>query len=883
MHLDSLPPLGKNFMKNAALVVVCVMLVAGIVIWTTRDILKFEKETAANVNQYMLGVAREKAQCVEQFIQETQDYLALLSRKPFSGEFKKEQPIPYNTYNAGDVLLDHVRGRVDSIYRLDSKGKVLQRIPHQKTSIGKDFSAVPGISSVLKDKTPHISEIFELSPGEFGFEMSHPVMEGKNLLGVICFLIPLKTLDESVCHIQASSGGNIWIISESGQVISHSDPSFIGKQIFEVEPGAAHDPDFMNIITKMTNGEEGYGVYQSVEKGQGKTRRIKKAAVFLPVNLDDHMWSIALTMNYEDIAAPIKKNTRNNFLGAVVLMLIVGAAGSSYYRSQKKRSALEAVARTAEELRLSNEKLKHEIQQRSQAEKAKEETENNYRLLAENVRDIIWTADLNFRFTYISPSIKHVLGFEPAEIIGIEIQKLLSPTSISSAKKAFMEEFAYEGWEQRENPAHSAVDLELFRKDGTAIWAETKFSFLYDSEGMIDSLLGVTRDITEKMQLQQQFIQAQKMESIGTLAGGIAHDFNNLLGGILGYASLMKTKTTRGDVTFGYADTIEKSANRAAELTGQLLAFARGGKFEPRVVALNRIVRETLEIIGRTFEKQIEIQLRLDENIPTVEADAAQMQQVLMNLCVNARDAMPRGGYLTIQTFSKEHEAESSAGDPAVRPGPYVGLCVADTGNGMNEETKARIFEPFFTTKEKGKGTGLGLSMVYGVVKNHAGFIEVDSKPGRGSTFSVFLPASGKTEIQETRKPKTVQHGNELILVVDDEEVMRYLAKDVLESYGYRVLLASDGLEALDAFKQNGGIGLVIIDMIMPRMGGRETYLKLKELDPQVKALLSTGYDRNGEVREILRSGVTGFIQKPFDLDELLLKVRAALDGGRQL
>ncbi|RJP66009.1 MAG: response regulator, partial [Candidatus Abyssobacteria bacterium SURF_17] len=329
-------------------------------------------------------------------------------------------------------------------------------------------------------------------------------------------------------------------------------------------------------------------------------------------------------------------------------------------------------------------------------------------------------------------------------------------------------------------------------------------------------------------------------------------------------------------------DTIERSAMRAAELTAQLLAFARGGKYDIKPVDLNSIVHDTLEIIERTFDKSIEIQTSLSTPLPTVEVDAGQLQQVLMNLCVNARDAMPAGGKLFIETNATTLTGEYTKTHVDAKSGSYVNLCVTDTGMGISKENLQRIFEPFFTTKEKGKGTGLGLSMVYGVVRNHGGFVRVYSELGIGTTFKVYLPASGKPEIRGPLKLEAACGGDELILVVDDEEPIRTLAKDIFESYGYRVLLAENGEEAVETYTHRmDEIALVILDMVMPKMGGREAYLKLKEVNPKVRTLLSTGYSQNGKAKEILDSGVMGFIQKPYQVNELLSKVRHVLDAHR--
>jgi two-component system cell cycle sensor histidine kinase/response regulator CckA len=420
----------------------------------------------------------------------------------------------------------------------------------------------------------------------------------------------------------------------------------------------------------------------------------------------------------------------------------------------------------------------------------------------------------------------------------------------------------------------------LVGSDGQRGWLELHAFPLLDQDGNLTGVIEYVRDISERKLLEERFLQAQKMESIGLLAGGIAHDFNNILGGILGYASWLKTNINHDHPFFRPVDTIEKSASRAAELTAQLLAFARGGKYDIRPSSLNSVISESLKILAGTLDKSIAIETHLNDSLPTVEIDIGQIQQVLMNLCVNARDAMPGGGCLTIESSVARLSESDARNQPEAKPGWFAVLSVSDTGVGMDDSLKGRIFEPFFTTKEKGKGTGLGLSMVYGVIKNHGGFINVYSEVGQGSTFKIYLPLSGKPEILECVSDGEMAGGHETILVIDDEEAIRQVAADILDSYGYRVLLAADGAEGASIFRQEArGIDMVLLDMVMPRQGGRETFLQLKQIDPDVRVLFSTGYSQNEKVNEIMALGVRGFIQKPYQVRDLLAKVRDVLDG----
>jgi PAS domain S-box-containing protein len=377
-----------------------------------------------------------------------------------------------------------------------------------------------------------------------------------------------------------------------------------------------------------------------------------------------------------------------------------------------------------------------DVSERQEAEERLRTSEEKYRTLFEESHDIILTITPEGKFLDINPAGVTFLGYSSKE------EFLSIPTGrdrhiSSDVREELQREITEQGFVKD-------YELELKTKNGQRRTVLLTATAVRTADGTVVAHRGIMRNITEQKQLEQQLLHAQKMESIGTLAGGIAHDFNNILGGIIGYAALTKSKMTRDHPFFAYIDAIERGGLRAAELTSQLLAFARGGKYKVQPVDLNAVVDETLKIIGRTFNKSIDIQVRPARDLPTIEADAAQMQQVLMNLCVNASDAMPTGGKMIVETSVSTITEELAAAHAGARPGPCVNLIVTDNGIGIDGETVQRVFEPFFTTKEEGKGTGLGLSMVYGVVTNHGGIIQVASEPGKGTTFRVFLPIGGK-------------------------------------------------------------------------------------------------------------------------------------------
>ncbi|MBN1613528.1 MAG: response regulator, partial [Deltaproteobacteria bacterium] len=387
----------------------------------------------------------------------------------------------------------------------------------------------------------------------------------------------------------------------------------------------------------------------------------------------------------------------------------------------------------------------------------------------------------------------------------------------------------------------------------------------------------IINDITLQNHLEQELRQAQKMEAIGTLAGGIAHDFNNLLMSIQGFASLMLLNIDTFHPFYAKLRGIEQQVTRGADLTRQLLGFAQRGKYNAKPADLNELIRRSSHLFDRS-SKDIAIHVRYQPDIWTVNADHEQFKQVLLNLYANACQAMPRGGNLYIETENitlDEEEALAIHG----RSGRFVKFSLKDNGVGMDERTRERIFEPFFTTRETGKGVGLGLASVYGIVKNHDGFIRVQSEQGKGTQISIYLPALGKEDFVPTGPPALTTATGETILLVDDEMANIEVTREILETLGYQVLTALDGQEAVDVYRNRGGkIDLVILDMIMPVLDGGETFDILKSLNPDIRVILYSGYSIDGQAMDILSRGCKGFIQKPFTIGEIAKKIREALD-----
>lgn len=382
---------------------------------------------------------------------------------------------------------------------------------------------------------------------------------------------------------------------------------------------------------------------------------------------------------------------------------------------------------------------------------------------------------------------------------------------------------------------------------------------------------------SETKLIQDQLLQSQKMEAVGTLAGGIAHDFNNILAGIQGYASLMQMDLPSNHPNHARLQKIEDLVGSGASLTRQLLGFGRGGKYEVKPTNLNQVIVKSSEIFSRT-RKELTVYREFEKGLWSVEADQGQIEQVLLNLYINAWQAMPEGGDLSLATQNVALD-EWTVKPRGRQPGRYVKISVTDTGSGMGEKTRERIFEPFFTTKEPGQGTGMGLASAYGIIENHGGFIAVESEQGKGTRFDIYLPASDKEMAPlETIAEKEILMGRETILVVDDEKTNILVTREILENLGYRVMIAGCGQEAIALYMEKGReIDLVILDLIMPGMGGVKAFEALRGINPDLKVILSSGYSVQGEARRIMEKGCNGFLQKPFRIADISQKVREVL------
>ena len=513
------------------------------------------------------------------------------------------------------------------------------------------------------------------------------------------------------------------------------------------------------------------------------------------------------------------------------------------------------------------------------ADKALQESEKKYRIIVEGLEEGYFEIDLDRNLTFFNDPLCKILGYSRGDLSGKNTREFTSPSTIHK-----MDEI-YARVQKTAEPIR-VTDYDAITKAGESIALELTASLLRDSSGAPMGFRGVLRDVSARKEaeaqnrkLEIQVRQAQKMESIGTLAGGIAHDFNNILMGIQGNASLMVLKTDPEHPNYERIKNIETYVENGTELTRQLLGFARRGKYHAIATDLNDVIDKSASMFGRT-KKEIRIQMDLAPEIWTVEVDRGQIEQALLNLYVNAWQAMPQGGNLYLKTENVILDAEFVNAKPyKVEAGDYIKITVTDTGIGIDKETRERIFEPFFTTKEMGRGTGLGLASVYGVIKSHGGYINVYSEIDQGTTFTIYLPASRKKIQKEVEKAApTVAMGTGTILLIDDEEMIIKVGAELLQELGYEVLSARSGQEAIELYQKNvDKIDLIIMDMIMPGMGGGETFDRLKAINRDIKVLLSSGYSINGQASKILERGCDGFIQKPFNLIQLSDKIQGII------
>lgn len=554
------------------------------------------------------------------------------------------------------------------------------------------------------------------------------------------------------------------------------------------------------------------------------------------------------------------------------------------------RDLLATLDRCFEKIDLENDKSAAEetlLKRNRELEEANarlRESEERYRLLVENMNDGLVIQDTEGRVTYVNDKFCEITGYDRDEFLGKPVTDFLDEEN----KKIYRDQMV-----QHVKGICKPYENAWMKKDCGLLPTLVSPQIIHDTHGDFMGSFAVVTDISERKNaeeqrrnMESQLQQAQKMEGIGTLAGGIAHDFNNSLQAIIGYTQMLIMDKEKGDSEHAKLTQIEKAAHRASGLTQQLLTFSRKVESQLRPVDLNQEIKQFEKLMERTIPKMIDIHLHLEDHLDIINADPSQIEQIFMNLAVNARDAMGEEGRLTIETKNVRLSENFCKTHIGAVPGPYVKLTFSDTGVGMAKEILERIFEPFFTTKELGKGTGLGLSMVYGLVKKHEGYITCYSEPGKGTSFKIYFPVVETIPNNEDKSLKALESSipmgrNETVLLVDDEPLIRDLGEQILKKFGYHVLSVDSAESALDCCREKGkDISLIILDLIMPGMGGKRCIEELLRIDPDFKVVITSGYSADGNDNAALESGAKGFVKKPFNMNQMLRVVREVLDAG---
>jgi PAS domain S-box-containing protein len=518
--------------------------------------------------------------------------------------------------------------------------------------------------------------------------------------------------------------------------------------------------------------------------------------------------------------------------------------------------------------------ISRDITELKRVQKALRESEERYRQITENSLTGIFVYQ-DGRAVYANRRLADIVGYSPEEILGIHFLDAVYPDERHMVKQMAKARLSGE-------IAPNHYELRLLHKDGHTVWSEV-LSHIIEYQGR-PAILGNVADVTESRMLRQQLLQAQKMEAIGTLAGGIAHDFNNLLTIINGFSEMILLETGKDDPRYRDLKKILETGRKGADMVQRLLSFTKKAPTKLEPLDLNHRIEESKKLMDRSFPKTIEIKTNLPDNLGMVNADAGQMDQLIMNLCVNAKDAMTDGGRIEIETRNTIVDKEYCRLNPDAKPGSHVLIEISDTGAGMSKETMDRIFDPFFTTKgwDFKKGTGLGLSVAKGIVEQHDGWITCESEPGKGTTFRIYFPAIEASPVdKKPESPAETTPGAEKILLVDDEEYVRDLGKRILERAGYEVITASNGREALDIYvREQSNVGVVVLDLMMPQMSGERCLEELLRINPRLKVVVSTGHALDSTQSLRLTALASGFVNKPYEMRQMVQVVKMVLESG---
>lgn len=850
----------------------------------------------AAVFQFQEKSAEKVSDLISSYLTYAIEDLGLFSDLKLSGIIsEKEQK------TALENLLISRQSRFNNIALVDRNGGEIFKVSRFHTYLPHEMkkrTGSPAFLAALEGRT-YIGRIF-LSPdsGLLSMEAALPADRGEKA-NVLMAEINVNQLWQDVAKIRIGATGYAYLVNARGHFLAYQDSSTVlqryGADMSMMPPVA----DF--IARRAKDSPQAYE-YRGI-KGEAVI------GVYSPIRGTG--WAVVVELPRSEAYEPIARMMR--YLVGLAFLGALGAGAIGFFIFRRLSNPIRELTASAEkigrglldaelteikrqdevgvlsrafrnmqdELRSLYGNLERQVQELKSAQEKLKASEEKYRELVEHANSIILRWKTDGRITFMNGYGLKFFGYEEEEIVGRHVVGTIVARTDSSGRDL---QKMIEGIISR--PEHYEFnENENVCRDGRRVWVSWTNRSILDRDGRLVEILSVGSDITdrklaqeERNLLQLQLARAQKMEAIGTLAGGIAHNFNNILMGIEGYTSLMMLNMDPSHPHYARHKLIQEQVRSGSRLTQQLLGFARGGKYEVRPTDINSIVERSSALFSKTA-KDITIVKRCAEPLWLVDADQVQIEQVLINLFINAGQAMPGGGNIVIETGNVTlSSAEAIPHDAAA--GRYVKISVADTGIGMNAGTMERIFDPFFTTRAGGRGTGMGLPSAYGIVRNHGGFITVESAPGEGATFTVYLKATDKEMAPPAESKAGVPlGGTETVLVVDDEKTITDVTKELLENLGYRVYTAESGQEAVALYREKGSrIDMVILDVIMPGMSGEKTYDALKEINPGVKVMLSSGYTIDGQAQRIMDKGCRGFIQKPYEINELSLKMRKIIE-----
>lgn len=741
-------------------------------------------------------------------------------------------------------LLEKHGGFLNSVGRMDSGGRILWLNPENRASIGADISGQKHVKYIMEKHQPSLSDLFVTVQGFRSIAYHYPVLIKGKYMGSVGILINFDYISKKfIENIRIGNAGYAWVISAEGIELYCPVPGHKGVSVFET---SKEFPEVIDMAKRMMAGEKGVTTYMYNIIKDEYTEVVVKHAAFAPIHVVNTEWSIVVATPEEYILSSVK-GFRNKSL--MILLLVIVISILFYYFLFRVWVYV------------------NEIKNKVRIESAIRGNEENLRITLNSIGDAVISTDENGNVKRMNPAAESITGWRTKEASGKSLAEVFNIVDQITGEKV-------------ENPFLQIVKTGcvieisepaiLFDKKGIEIKISRTAAPILDVSGKIVGVVIVFRDISEKIRMEEQLRQSQKMDLIGRLTGGVAHDFNNMLAGILSAAEVLEMKHSDDEKSRKFITFIKDTALKASGLTKKLLNFSRKGVRISENVDIHNSVTLAVDILSHTITPDIKIIKELNAEKSIVSGDQSQLQSIILNLVINARDAMPGGGEVVIRTVNMiMNEDHCSRKGFAIEPGLYIMISVSDTGAGIDDELKSKIFEPFFTTKSAGDGTGLGLSIVYGNVKDHGGAIEVNNGEKCGTVFNIYLPVL-ENVIWKKGKDETIITGKGSIMVVDDEFVLRSITESILTDLGYKVTIADSGQSAIEIFKKEyKKIDVVLMDVVMPMMGGLDALKEFIKIDPSVVVYLITGNVENLKTGEIKTRGASGILQKPVTIPEL--------------